>query len=62
MCARLKRIGIDTEPYVLSLMEEQEAIIYDYQVPAFAEALNVSAEWLYHDMKYVRPYQRRHFE
>ena len=53
VCARLKRIGIDTEPYVHSLMEEQEAIIYDYQVPA---------EWLYHDMKYVRPYQRRHFE
>ena len=61
VCARLERLGIDVVPYVLTLLENQESIIYDYQVPAYAEALNVTVEWLYRDLKNDPPFKRSRY-
>ena len=62
LCAKMKHIGIDLGPYKLSLIENQEAQIFDYQVPAFTEALGVSAEWLFQGFKYEKPFSNKYLE
>ena len=62
LCERLALTGLDIGIYLLSLIENQEAQIYDYQVPAFAEALGVSPDWLFHGLKYTIPFRHSFFE
>ena len=61
-CNKLESAGIHMVPYVLSLIENQEAQIFDYQMPAFAKALGISIDWLFEDLNNVKPYRRSSYE
>ena len=61
-CDRLELAGIRIGPYQLSLIENQEAQIFDYQLLIFAKALDVPIDWLFEGLENIRPYRRSTYE